>query len=130
MRAYANDMIGEVSHLAQATSGASRAAAEVVVELHQKLANSMVRGTTMLDERACLLDTPETLLDAVSRVSTEWRVAVDVLVTTSTDLLERVGDQFTGQVETEIDKLDAVTARVTGSAVEVVGLGEASGVVV
>ena len=129
-QAHAKDTIGEISRLVQAASEAPKAAAEVVAELRQKLSDSMVRDTAMLDERARLLGTLETLLDAVNHASTEQRTAVDALVATSADLLERVGVRFTDRVEAETGKLGAVAAQVTGSAVEVASLGEAFGVAV
>jgi hypothetical protein len=129
-QAHANATIGEISRLVQAASEAPKAAAEVVAELRQKLSDSMVRDTAMLDERARLLGTLETLLDAVNHASTEQRTAVDALVVTSADLLERVGVRFTDRVEAETGKLGAVAAQVTGSAVEVASLGEAFGAAV
>jgi len=129
-QAHASDTIAEISRLVQAASEAPKAAAEVVAELRQKLSDSMVRDTAMLDERSRLLATLETLLNAVNHASTEQRSAVDALVTTSAGLLERVGTQFADKVETETGKLGAVAAQVTGSAVEVASLGEAFGMAV
>ncbi|GCB06742.1 DUF802 domain-containing protein [Ralstonia sp. SET104] len=129
-QAHAKDTISEISRLVQAASEAPKAAAEVVAELRQKLSDSMVRDTAMLDERARLLGTLETLLNAVNHASTEQRTAVDALVATSAELLERVGVRFTDRVEAETGKLGAVAAQVTGSAVEVASLGEAFGVAV
>jgi thiamine pyrophosphate-dependent acetolactate synthase large subunit-like protein len=83
-----------------------------------------------LQERSRLLETLETLLDAVNHASGEQRTAVDALVATSADLLERVGTRFTDHVELETGKLGAVAAQVTGSAVEVASLGEAFGTAV
>ncbi|MFP3568405.1 DUF802 domain-containing protein [Paraburkholderia sp. SIMBA_030] len=130
MQAHASDTIAEISRLVQAASEAPKAAAEVVAELRQKLSDSMVRDTAMLEERSRLLATLETLLDAVNHASTEQRSAVDALVATSADLLDRVGTRFTDKVELETAKLGAVAAQVTGSAVEVASLGEAFGVAV
>jgi hypothetical protein len=127
---HASDTIAEISRLVQAASEAPKAAAEVVAELRQKLSDSMVRDTAMLEERSRLLATLETLLDAVNHASTEQRSAVDALVTTSAGLLERVGTQFADKVETETGKLGAIAAQVTGSAVEVASLGEAFGMAV
>jgi hypothetical protein len=127
-QAHASDTIAEISRLVQAASEAPRAAAEVVGELRQKLSDSMARDTAMLQERNRLLETLETLLDAVNHASTEQRAAVDALVATSADLLDRVGTRFTDKVEAETGKLGAVAAQVTGSAVEVASLGEAFGV--
>jgi hypothetical protein len=129
-QAHASETIAEISRLVQAASEAPKAAAEVVAELRQKLSDSMVRDTAMLQERSRLLETLETLLDAVNHASTEQRTAVDALVSTSAGLLERVGTQFTEKVEQETGKLGEIAAHVTGSAVEVASLGEAFGVAV
>src|SRR5579864_2141441 len=127
-QAHASDTIAEISRLVQVASEAPRAAAEIVGELRQKLSDSMARDTAMLEERSRLLETLETLLDAVNHASTEQRSAVDALVATSADLLDRVGTRFTDKVEAETGKLGAVAAQVTSSAVEVASLGEAFGV--
>ncbi|MFM0263730.1 DUF802 domain-containing protein [Paraburkholderia sediminicola] len=129
-QAHASSTIAEIGQLVQAASEAPKAAAEVVAELRQKLSDSMVRDTAMLDERSRLLATLETLLDAVNHASTEQRTAVDALVATSADLLDRVGTRFTDKVELETGKLGAVAAQVTSSAVEVASLGEAFGAAV
>ncbi|ASL47335.1 hypothetical protein bAD24_III08065 [Burkholderia sp. AD24] len=124
---HASATIAEIGQLVQAASEAPKAAAEVVAELRQKLSDSMVRDTAMLQERGRLLETLETLLDAVNHASTQQRTAVDALVATSADLLERVGTRFTDKVELETGKLGDIAAQVTGSAVEVASLGEAFG---
>ena len=126
-QAHASATIAEISRLVDAASEAPRIAAEVVAELRQKLSDSMVRDTGMLEERSRLLATLETLLDAVNHASTEQRSAIDALVATSADLLDRVGRRFSEQVADETGKLDAVAAQLTGSAVEVASLGEAFG---
>ena len=129
-QAHASETIAEIGRLVQAASEAPKAAAEVVAELRQKLSDSMVRDTAMLEERSRLLATLETLLDAVNHASTEQRSAVDALVATSANLLERVGTQFSERVDAETGKLGAIAAQVTGSAVEVASLGEAFGAAV
>jgi hypothetical protein len=129
-KAYAAETIAEIARLVQTASEAPRAAAEMVAELRQKLSDSMVRDTAMLEERARLLETLGTLLDAVNHASTEQRGAVDSLVSTSADLLARVGTQFSDAVEAETRKLGGVAAHITGSAVEVASLGDAFGAAV
>lgn len=129
-QAQASATISEVSRLMQIASEAPKAAADVVAELRQSLSESMVRDTAMLEERSRLLATLETLLNAVNHASTEQRDAVDALVTTSADLLQRVGNQLTDQIGSETGKLGAVAAHVSGSAVEVASLGEAFGMAV
>jgi len=129
-QAHASETIAEISRLVQAASEAPKAAAEVVAELRQKLSDSMVRDTAMLQERSRLLETLETLLDAVNHASTEQRTAVDALVATSADLLERVGTRFTDKVEAEADKIGAIAAQIAGGAVEVASLSDAFGAAV
>jgi len=126
----ASETIAEVAHLAQVATEAPKAAADVIAELRQKLTDGMARDNAMLEERGRLLETLGTLLDAVNHASTEQRTAVDGLVTTTADLLERVGTRFTEQVAQEAGKLDGIAAQITGSAVEVASLGEAFGAAV
>jgi hypothetical protein len=126
----ARSTIAEIGRLVEAASEAPRAAAEVISELRQKLADSMARDNTMLDERARILETLGTLLDGVNRAAGEQRGAIDALVTSSAEVLERVGARFQAQVQAEAGKLADVAAQVTGSAVEVASLGEAFGVAV
>jgi hypothetical protein len=129
-QAHASETIAEISRLVQAASEAPKAAAEVIAELRQQLSDSMVRDTATLEERSRLLATVETLLDAVNHASTEQRAAVDALVGTSAELLDRVGTRFTDHIEAETGKLGTVAAQITGSAAEVASLGEALGVAV
>ncbi|MCP1372697.1 DUF802 domain-containing protein [Dyella lutea] len=126
-QAHAGQTLAEIGRLVEAASEAPRVAAEVVGELRQKLSDSMVRDTAMLEERSRLLATLETLLDAVNHASTEQRSAVDALVSTSAELLDRVGSRFAAQIESETGKLDHAAAQLTASAAEVAGLGEAFG---
>ena len=126
-QAHASQTLAEIARLIEAASEAPRVAAEVVGELRQKLSDSMVRDTAMLEERSRLLATLETLLDAVNHASTEQRGAIDALVSTSAELLDRVGTRFGEQVEAQAGKLDTAAAQVTASAVEVASLGEAFG---
>ncbi len=125
--AHAKSTIAEIGQLVQAASEAPKAAAEIVAELRQKLSESLASDTAMLAERARLMETLETLLDAVTDASTRQRSSVDALIATSAELLERVGSRFGEKIEAETLKLDAVSAQVTGSAVEVASLGEAFG---
>ena len=128
--AHANGTIAEIARLVDAASEAPRVAAEVVAELRQKLSESMVQDTAMLEERSRLLSTVTTLLDAVNHASTGQRTAIDALVQTSAGLMERVGARFDRQVETGAQTLEGAAAQVTGSAVEMASLGDAFGAAV
>ncbi|MCO8593646.1 DUF802 domain-containing protein [Burkholderia multivorans] len=129
-QAQASDTISEIGRLVQAASEAPKAAADVVAELRQRLSESMVRDTAMLEERSRLLATLETLLGAVNHASTEQRAAIDALVSTSADLLDRIGARFNDTVDAQSRKLDAVAAQMTAGAVDVASLGDAFGAAV
>ena len=92
--------------------------------------DSLVRDNAALDERNRLMATLSGLLDAVNHASTEQRAAIDALVATTTDVLERAGTRFAEIVETESRALQAVSEQVTGRAAEVANLGEGFGVAV
>jgi len=129
-QAEARGTIDEIGRLVSAASEAPKAAADVIGELRKSLSESMVRDTAMLEERTRLLQTLETLLDAVNHASTEQRAAIDGLVSTSANLLERVGDQFSDKVETESHKLDIAAAQVATSAIDMASMGDAFGAAV
>lgn len=124
-QAHAAATIAEISTLVEAASDAPRAAAEVVAELRQKLSDSMVRDTAMLAERAQLMETLGTLLEAVNHASGEQRGAIDALVSTTTTLLDQAGTRIGDQVEAGIGALDAAAVRLDAGAAGVAGLGEA-----
>jgi predicted nucleic acid-binding protein len=129
-QAHSTQTIAEISQLVQVASEAPRAAADVIAELRQKLSDSMVRDTALLEERNQLMETLQTLLDAVNHASTEQRGAIDALVATSADLLDRVGTRFTDHVEAETGKLGGIAAQVAAGATEVASLGDALGTAV
>ncbi len=123
----AQGTIAEIGRLLEAAATAPRAAAEVIAELRDKLTDSMARDNAMLDERARVLETLRTLLDAVNHASTEQRAAIDALVGGSAALLERATTQFTERVEADSGRLAEAAARIGAGAAEVASLGEAFG---
>lgn len=122
--------LAEIAQLMQAAAEAPRAATQVIGELRQALSDSLVRDNAALDERNRLLATLAGLLDAVNHASTEQRAAIDTLVSTTTDVLDRVGSRFADAVETESRSLQAVSAQVATGAAEVASLGEGFGLAV
>ncbi|AKM29996.1 hypothetical protein AB870_07615 [Pandoraea faecigallinarum] len=129
-RASASDTIAEISRLVQTASEAPKAAAEIIGELRQKLSDSMARDNAMLEERSRLLDTLGTLLDTVRHAGNEQRAAVDDLVTTSAQLLERAGANLGDAIAAQTEKLTEASAQVTSSVIEIASLGDAFGAAV
>ena len=126
-REHSTGTIAEIERLVQAASEAPRVAAEVVAEVRDKLSDSMARDNAMLEERGRMLETLSTLLDAVNHASNEQRTAVDALLSSSSDLLDRIGTQVADKVEAEAGKLGQAATQVGDSAIEIAGLGEVFG---
>ncbi|MBS1131076.1 MAG: hypothetical protein H6R16_2078 [Proteobacteria bacterium] len=123
----AETTIAEVTRLMQTAAEAPKAAAEVIGQLRHELSASMARDNSLLEERSRIMETLGALLDAINHASTEQRSAIDALVASSAELLERVGSQFAAKVEGEAGKLVDIGASITGGALEVASLGEAFG---
>lgn len=125
--AHARQTLDGMSRLIDTACEAPRAAAEVIGQLREKLADTVARDNTLLDERARILATLDTLLQTVHHAATDQRAAIDALVASSAGVLERVGAQFGEKLDAESARLSAVAAQITGSAVEVSSLGESFG---
>jgi hypothetical protein len=123
----AETTIAEVTRLMQTAAEAPKAAAEVISQLRHELSASMARDNSLLEERSRIMETLGALLDAINHASTEQRSAIDALVASSANLLERVGSQFAAKVENEAGKLVNIGAGIAGGALEVASLGEAFG---
>ena len=123
----AETTIAEVTRLMQTAAEAPKAAAEVIGQLRHELSASMARDNSLLEERSRIMETLGALLDAINHASTEQRSAIDALVASSADLLERTGSQFAAKVEGEAGKLVEIGTSITGGALEVASLSEAFG---
>ncbi|WP_341685003.1 hypothetical protein [Limnohabitans sp.] len=124
-----------ITRLIETASEAPKAAAEVIGQLRQEISVSVARDNALLEERTRILETLSTLLDAINHASTEQRGVIDALVASSQStltqtssefhsVLARSGENFQAYVTQESDKLGAVAAQVTASAVDVASLGE------
>ena len=126
----AETTIAEVTRLMHSAAEAPKAAAEVIGQLRHELSASMARDNSLLEERSRIMETLGALLDAINHASTEQRSAIDALVASSAELLERAGSQFAARVESEAGKLVEVGSGIAGGALEVASLGEAFGAAV
>ena len=126
-RTHASDTVAEISRLMEAAAEGPRAAAETIAELRQTLSDSMARDAAMLEERTRMLETLDTLLTAVNSASGEQRAAIDALVTTSSELLERVGSRFGEQIEAGENRLEEASTRLAEGVEQVAGLGTSLG---
>lgn len=125
--AQATRTIDEVARLMQTAAEAPKAAAEVIGQLRQELSASMARDNSMLEERSRIMATLGALLDAINHASTEQRGAIDALVATSAELLDRAGARFEERISAESERMTGMTAQIVSGAVEVSSLSEAFG---
>jgi len=127
MQAQAQGTIAEVQRLVHAAAEAPRAAALAMGELRQQISDSIARDNAMLDERARLLETLSTLLDAAGRAADEQRSAIDALVVQAAGSMEHAGGQFAQTLDAQADRLEGLAAQVAAGATEVASLGDAFG---
>lgn len=116
-----------IAHLIETASEAPRAAADVIGQLRQEISNSVARDNALLEERSRIMQTLNTLLDAINHASGEQRAAIDSLVARSAAALDAAGSAFADNVANESAKLADVAAHVTSSAVDVASLSDAFG---
>ncbi len=129
-QAQASQTIAQVSGLMQTAAEAPRAAAEVIGQLRAELSASIARDNDMLAERSRIMETLATLLDAINHASTEQRAAIDALVASSAEALERAGGTFAQNIDAQAARMAETAVHVAGGAVEVASLGEAFGAAV
>jgi hypothetical protein len=103
---------------------------ELIAQLRQEMSSSLARDNQLLEERARIMQTLESLLLAVDHASSEQRATIDSLVASSATLLGNAGSRFADEVDARSARLAEVAAQVTGSAVEVASLSEAFGLAV
>jgi hypothetical protein len=113
-----------ITRLIQTAAEAPRAAAEVIGQLRNEISNSVARDNALLEERSSILETLNSLLNAINFASIEQRSVIDSLVASSAVALNHAGSQFSTQVNAETAKLSDIAAHVTSSAVEVSSLSE------
>lgn len=123
--AQAAAILSQVSQLMQTAAEAPRAAADVITQLRQELSASIARDNEMLTERSRIMETLGGLLDAINHAATEQRAAIDALVGTAADLLERTTEKLQNRVDAEATRMGELASQLDGSAVEVASLGEA-----
>lgn len=116
-----------ITRLIETASEAPRAAAEVIGQLRQEISNSVARDNALLEERSRIMETLNSLLEAINHASAEQRSVIDSLVASSAAALNTTAEAFSGNVAAEAAKLTDIAAQVTSSAVDVASLSEAFG---
>ncbi|MFK8019124.1 MAG: DUF802 domain-containing protein [Pseudomonadales bacterium] len=119
-----------MARLIETASETPKAAAEVISQLRNEMTNNVERDNTLLSERKTLMEQLDTLSRTLQTASTQQHESVAKLVASSTSVLEQVSSQFSGHIETELEKITTVADHFAGSAAEMSSLGESFSVAV
>ena len=114
-----------MTRLIETASETPRAAAEVISHLRREISNNIERDNTLLEERAQIIESLDSLFISLEKSSIGQRDAVEQLVNSSSNMLKDVGSHFTQHIESEVDKLIVISDHFSGSAVEMASLGDA-----
>lgn len=122
--------IAALSQLAATAADAPRAAAAVVAQLRETLADNLARDSAMREDHAQVVARLQALLDGVQQGMGAQQAAIDTLVAGAAAALEQAGGRFGAQVDAGSARLADLAAQLGGSAVDVASLGDAFGAAV
>ena len=114
-----------MTRLLETASEAPKAAAQVIAQLRQEMSHLTERDNLALQERGELIAQIGALLQSVQQTTGEQRAAIETLVTSASQALTQVSDQFTSTLGAQASRTDEAAAHVAGSAAELASLGDA-----
>ncbi|MBL8389147.1 MAG: DUF802 domain-containing protein [Hydrogenophaga sp.] len=118
-----------MARLMQTASEAPKAAAEVIAQLREQMSRVAERHnaneSATLSERAELMERIGGLLQQVQQTTGEQRAAIEHLVGSATEVLDRVGQQFADTVGAQAGRAEAMAEQAATSAAQLASLGEA-----
>ncbi|MBA4109062.1 MAG: hypothetical protein C0487_05670 [Leptothrix sp. (in: Bacteria)] len=116
-----------MTRLMQTASEVPQAAAQVIAQLRQEMAQLTEQGNQALAERNGLVEKITVLLQGLGQASGQQREAIETLVTSATQVLDQASSQFAQALQAQSGHSLDVAAHLTGSAVELSSLGESFG---
>ncbi|WP_423894839.1 regulatory signaling modulator protein AmpE [Candidatus Pelagadaptatus aseana] len=119
-----------MSHLIETASETPKAAAEVIGHLRSEISKNIERDNSLLQERQKIMEELSALSASMEQASLAQNQAAELLVNSSTEMLEKVGERFSEQMQTEVGRINEVVDHFSGSAAELASLGESFGVAV
>ena len=108
-----------MTRLIETASETPRAAAEVISHLRREISNNIERDNGLLEERQRMMEELNTLIGSLEQSSTGQREAVEMLIDSSSNMLNNVGSQFSDHVGSEVSKLSGIAESLAGSATEI-----------
>ena len=119
-----NALEAPMTRLIDTASQAPKAAAEVIEQLRGEISKNIERDNSLLEERQRIMADLNTVSTSLKQASDGQREAAEMLVTSSTDMLKNVGNQFSELVSSEASKLSETADHFSTSASEMACMGE------
>ncbi len=116
-----------LSRLLATASEVPQAAAAIIAKLREEMSQLAERDNLALQERTALMAQLGTLLQSVNQAAGEQRAAIEALVASASQVLERAGSQFAQALQAQAGQAADAAAHVGASAVELASLAEAFG---
>lgn len=113
-----------LTRMLHTASEVPQAAAGVITQLRQEMAQLSERDNAALSERAAITAQMGSLLQSVNSATLQQREAIESLVASAASVLEQAGQQFTHLLDAQTTRIDDVAGHVSASAVELASLGE------
>jgi len=114
-----------MARLIETASEAPKAAAEVIAQLRQEMSRLTERDNLALQERSELVAHISTLLQNVQQTTSEQRAAIETLVASATEVLNRTGEQFAQTMGAQAGRAEEQAAHMASSGAELAALAEA-----
>ena len=114
-----------MTRLIETASETPRAAAEVIGQLRQEMTKNIEKDNNLLEERSQTLADMNSLFSNLEQTSIYQNNAITELVTSSSKMLNEVGNNFTDNVGIEVSKLTDITNLFAGSSIEMASMGDA-----
>jgi cytochrome c551/c552 len=125
LAALGKEMEGPMVRLIETASETPKAAAEVIGKLRDEVSNNIERDNQLLEERQRIMQQLNSLSGSLEQTSQGQREALENMVSSSTGLLQKIGDRFDQQVASQVEEMSGAADNFSGSATEMASLGEA-----
>jgi ABC-type transporter Mla subunit MlaD len=123
LAALGKEMEGPMVRLIETASETPKAAAEVIGKLRDEVSNNIERDNQLLEERQRIMQQLNSLSGSLEQTSQGQREALENMVSSSTGLLQKIGDRFDQQVASQVEEMSGAADNFSGSAMA--SLGEA-----
>lgn len=120
-----NALEAPMTRLIETASETPKAAAEVIGHLRGEISKNIERDNQLLSERQKLMEELSTLSSAMEQASLAQNRAAELLVNSSTEMLENVAARFSEQMHNEVGKVTEIVDHFSGSAADMASLGDA-----